>query len=36
VKARWLGHRLHADVTIGVDPGASLGEALAIADELLG
>jgi cation diffusion facilitator family transporter len=32
VKARWLGHRLHADVTIGVDPGASLGEATAIAD----
>src|SRR5829696_5246515 len=32
VTARWRGHRLHADVTIGVDPSASLGEATAIAD----
>jgi cation diffusion facilitator family transporter len=32
IKARWLGHRLHVDVTIIVDAGASLAEATAIAD----
>ncbi|MFJ6322116.1 MULTISPECIES: cation diffusion facilitator family transporter [unclassified Rhizobium] len=31
VKARWLGHRLHADVTIAVDSGKSVAEANGIA-----
>jgi cation diffusion facilitator family transporter len=26
-KARWIGHRLHADVTVGIDPELSVGEA---------
>src|SRR5215211_5883750 len=31
IKARWLGHRLHADVTISVDENATLAEAKQIA-----
>ncbi|MHB1102835.1 MAG: cation diffusion facilitator family transporter [Devosia sp.] len=30
-KARWLGHKLHADVVIAVEPGLSLAEANGIA-----
>ena len=31
VKARWLGHRLHSEISLGVDPGLSVagGEAIA-------
>ena len=35
-KARWLGHDLHADVTIGVNDNLSLAEAKAIATTLQG
>lgn len=31
VKARWLGHKLHADVTISVDGGKSVAEANSVA-----
>lgn len=31
-KARWLGHRLHADVAIAVDEGAPVAAAMRIAD----
>lgn len=34
VKARWLGHKLHADVTIAVGGTKSVAEANAIADQL--
>ncbi len=34
VKARWLGHKLHADVTIAVDNGLPLAKATAIAAAL--
>ncbi|CAN7340091.1 cation diffusion facilitator family transporter [Rhizobium sp. LjRoot258] len=30
VKARWLGHKLHADVTIAVDPSQTVAEANAL------
>ncbi|RUL99303.1 cation diffusion facilitator family transporter [Rhizobium chutanense] len=30
VKARWLGHKLHADVTIAVDPSKTVAEANAL------
>jgi cation diffusion facilitator family transporter len=40
VKARWLGHKLHVDVTIAVDEGKSVAEAngiaLALREELHG
>lgn len=34
VRARWLGHRLHADMTVSVDPALSLPDARKVADEL--
>ncbi|MBW9054895.1 cation diffusion facilitator family transporter [Rhizobium mesosinicum] len=34
VKARWLGHKLHADVVIAVDPAKTLAEANVIAAAL--
>ena len=34
VRARWLGHRLHAEVNIAVDPGLSVAEGHAIAREV--
>jgi len=34
VKARWLGHKLHADLVIAVDPSKSVSEANAIAAAL--
>ncbi|EJZ17360.1 cation transporter dimerization domain-containing protein, partial [Rhizobium sp. Pop5] len=34
VKARWLGHKLHTDIVISVDPSKSLSEANAIAGAL--
>lgn len=34
VKARWLGHKLHADVTIAVDDNLTVAEATSIAAEL--
>jgi cation diffusion facilitator family transporter len=27
IKARWLGHRLHADVAVSIDPGSSIEDA---------
>ena len=36
VKARWLGHKLHTDVTIALDEAKSIGEANAIARALQG
>lgn len=33
-KARWLGHRLHADVAVRVDPGISVVEAAKLTDAL--
>ena len=33
VKVRWIGHELHAEVEIAVDPNATLGEAHTIAHE---
>ena len=34
VRARWLGHRLHAEVNIAVDPDMSIREAHAVATEV--
>jgi cation diffusion facilitator family transporter len=34
VRARWLGHRLHAEVNVAVDPDLSVAEGHAIAREL--
>jgi cation diffusion facilitator family transporter len=34
VRARWLGHRLHAEVNVAVDPDLSVSEGHAIAREL--
>ncbi|MBB3352562.1 cation diffusion facilitator family transporter [Rhizobium sp. BK049] len=34
VKARWLGHKLHADVTISVDPSKTVAEANAVVTAL--
>src|SRR5215217_3217864 len=34
VRARWLGHRLHAEVNVAVDPELSVEEGLAIAREV--
>lgn len=34
VRARWIGHRLHAEVNIAVDPGLSVAEGHAIAKEV--
>ena len=33
-RARWLGHRLHADVAIAVDPALPVAEATRLADNL--
>jgi divalent metal cation (Fe/Co/Zn/Cd) transporter len=33
VKMRWIGHRLHADAELDIDPGTSLNEAHRIAHE---
>jgi cation diffusion facilitator family transporter len=34
VRARWLGHRLHAEVNVAVDPGLSVAEGHAVAREV--
>jgi cation diffusion facilitator family transporter len=34
VRARWLGHRLHVEVNVAVDPGLSVAEGHAIAREV--
>src|SRR5215213_4149991 len=34
VRARWLGHRLHAEVNVAVEPGLSVAEGHAIAREV--
>jgi cation diffusion facilitator family transporter len=34
VRARWLGHRLHAEVNVAVDPGLSVAKGHAIAREV--
>jgi divalent metal cation (Fe/Co/Zn/Cd) transporter len=34
VRARWLGHRLHAEMTLAVDPAISLADARKVADEV--
>jgi cation diffusion facilitator family transporter len=34
VRARWLGHRLYADMRVMVDPALSVGDALKVADDL--
>jgi cation diffusion facilitator family transporter len=34
VRARWLGHRLHAEVNVAVDPGLSVAEGHALAREV--
>ncbi len=34
VRVRWLGHRLHAEVNIAVDPGLSVGQGHEIATEV--
>jgi cation diffusion facilitator family transporter len=33
-RARWLGHRLHADIVMGVDPGLSVADATGLAERL--
>ncbi|PRC52978.1 hypothetical protein C6A85_56165, partial [Mycobacterium sp. ITM-2017-0098] len=33
VKMRWIGHRLHADAELDIDPGVSLTDAHRIAHE---
>jgi divalent metal cation (Fe/Co/Zn/Cd) transporter len=33
-KARWLGHRLHADISAGVDPGLPVSEAIRLGETL--
>lgn len=32
VRARWVGHRLHAEVAVVADPGISVGDAINLAD----
>ncbi len=34
VRARWLGHRLHAEMTLAIDPALSLAESRKVADEV--
>jgi divalent metal cation (Fe/Co/Zn/Cd) transporter len=34
VRARWLGHRLHAEMTLAVDPTLSLADTRKLADEI--
>ena len=34
VRARWLGHRLYAEMTLAVDPAISLADARKVADEV--
>ena len=34
VRARWLGHRLYADVRVTVDSALSIGDAMKVADDL--
>ena len=34
VRARWLGHRLHAEMTLAIDPALSLAEARKVADDV--
>jgi cation diffusion facilitator family transporter len=34
VRARWLGHRLYAEMTLAVDPALSLAEARMVADDV--
>lgn len=34
VRARWLGHRLYAEMTLAVDPALSLAEARNVADDV--
>jgi cation diffusion facilitator family transporter len=34
VRARWLGHRLYAEMTLAVDPALSLAEARQVADDV--
>ena len=34
VRARWLGHRLHVEMNIAVDPKLTIGEAHAIAADV--
>ena len=33
VRARWVGHRLHAEADIAIDPALSVGEGIELADE---
>jgi len=33
-KARWIGHRLHADITVSVDENLSVGEATSLGEKL--
>jgi cation diffusion facilitator family transporter len=33
-RARWLGHRLHADLVVSIDPGLSIADATRMADAL--
>ena len=32
LRMRWIGHTLHADTQVSVDPGASLGDAQEVTD----
>ena len=34
IKARWLGHRLHADIVVGVDPGMTVADGTALSTTL--
>jgi divalent metal cation (Fe/Co/Zn/Cd) transporter len=34
VRARWLGHRLYAEMTLAVDPAISLADARKVADDV--
>lgn len=34
IRARWLGHRLYAEMTLGVDPALSLADARMVTDEV--
>ena len=36
VRARWLGHRLYAEMTLAVDPTLSLADARKVADDIRG
>lgn len=33
-RARWIGHRLHADITVSFDQNVSVGEATSLTDSL--